>query len=487
VNRPNDQATVLAGYLKGDPANPNDARGDFVVGRHGASDGWAQSATVGASPWYYTVTAKGELFQGANVFDLCRDAKLKWDWNFLAIRQIATVGHTLGGETLHTKIHRLPSRTKLALVNGSALLQDLGSLAAWEWDKTELDLSFRSLSSAFERCLDTSREPILSLSAGYDSRLLLALCLRFGCSPTLVTMGASVASDVKVAAILARQVGLPGERIDVVGADYVKHGEEISHTTSGVKTAGDWHTWLYNKNIGVSDRVHLVGSNGEFARTFYSDTITRSAAFRRTGRAGAAWYFRARALNRARKFSQATSIPSLAGLSSVLGSLHLPTQRYPAIAVAALDTFYATERVRHFIGSGLACYGQFSRPRSPFLDLDWMKPIAALRRDIKEQNRYHLAAIKHFAPALLDVPFNRDPDGGASVTYSPFSALSASKDLEELLIESAPLDFLLDRNSRMKSLSAAGAQRVNLVSLLLTMHFASLNAAKVHDTRRATT
>lgn len=66
-----DGATMLlAGYLIGDATQPQDARGDFVVGEQNASDGWAMSPAIGAFPWYYTVTPKGQLFQGANVFEL---------------------------------------------------------------------------------------------------------------------------------------------------------------------------------------------------------------------------------------------------------------------------------------------------------------------------------------------------------------------------------------------------------------------------------
>jgi hypothetical protein len=40
------------------------------------------------------------------------------------------------------------------------------------------------------------------------------------------------------------------------------------------------------------------------------------------------------------------------------------------------------------------------------------------------------------------------------------------------------LDFLLDRRARISALRDKWADRMSLVSLLLTMHFASINAQK---------
>ena len=437
------------------------------------------SSVIGAFPWYYTVSPRGELIQGSNVFELCAAAKLGWQWNTAAVSQIAAVGHTLGSHTLHPKIFRLPAHTKVRLIDGAIKLESVDPFSAWDWDETELDDGFKTLTDAFSACLEASREPILSLSAGFDSRLLLALSLRAGCSPSIVSMGSSAAADVKVAKLLARRVGLPVEQIDLSAADYLEHGEQISRTTSGVKTAGDWHTWLYNNHIGAPDRIHLVGSNGEFARTFYSDFLTRSKLFRVSGRRGVTAWLAIKALNRLRKFPRGFWFGAQVGLGPVFDSLRLPRQEYPKSALPCLDTFYAIERVHHFIGSGLVCYAQFSKPRSPFLDKSWMKEIATLRRPWKEGNRYHLAALNKFAPHLLDIPFNQDPDGGALVSYSPFAKLCRTREVEELLVESDPLDFLLDRNARIAAMRDARADKFSTVSLLLTMHFASINARRV--------
>ncbi len=84
-----------------------------------------------------------------------------------------------------------------------------------------------------------------------------------------------------------------------------------------------------------------------------------------------------------------------------------------------------------------------------------------------------------FAPHLLDIPFNQDPDGGALISYSPFAKLCRTREADELLVESDPLDLLLDRNARIAAMRDARADKFSTVSLLLTMRFASINARRV--------
>lgn len=470
------ESTVLAGYLTGDPGRPNDAGGDFVAGNRHPTHGWAISSVIGAHPWYFTVSPRGELLQGPNVFELCEVARYAWSWNMAAVSQIAMVGHTLGSHTLHPKIFRLPANTMVRLVNGAVELTKTDTLASWRWDETELDNSFNTLTDAFSACLESTRTPLLSLSAGYDSRVLLALCLQAGCSPTIASMGSGEVTDFKVANLLAQRASLSVEQIDILPSEYLKYGLQISRATSGVKTAGDWHTWLYSKRIGSPDRIHLVGSNGEFARSYYSDALTRSRIFRVSGRDGVTTWLALKAINKLRKLPMNLWFMASVEWGLVFESLRLPEEKYPNSAVASLDTLYALERVHHFIGSGLACYAQFTKPRSPFLDKAWMREIAGLRRPWKEADRYHVAVINKFAPHLLDVPFNQDPDGGKLVSYSPFSKMSQSTQIEELLVESNALDFLLDRNARISAMRDRRADKFATVSFLLAMHFASMNA-----------
>jgi hypothetical protein len=470
---------LLAGYLIGAESAPETAAGDFVIGDPDTQAGWAMSSTIGAVPWYYTLDRAGQLHQGGNVFELCRTAQLDWEWNFTAIKQIAAFGHTLGRHTLHPRIFRLDAHAQVGLANGQVQVEAIDPMSTWQWDCTPLDPTFTTLTNAFTACLEGAETPLLSLSAGFDSRLLFALCLHFGVAPRIACMGPATATDFKVASILAARTGTKVERVDLDQNAYLANGAAISWVTSGTKNAGDWHTYLYSQQLDAADKVHLVGSNGEFARSFYRDVLTRAPLFDRAGRSAVRSYFAVRAINRLRKYPSGVVAAGLGEIASVFGAFDQAHTRYPKSSLACLDAFYAIERVRHFIGAGLACYAAFCKPRSPFLDGAWMKSIAALARENKQADRYHRAAIRKFAADLDEVPYNTDPDGAANVSYSPFAKLSQSALTADLLIESSDLDFFLDRNARIAALRDRFCDRPSLVSLLLTLHFASAHARRV--------
>jgi hypothetical protein len=465
--------SLLTGYQTAGPGR----EGDNVSGSMNAAHGYAVSTLVGAFPWYWTVTADGRLLQGNNVFELCRQADMAWRWSDTAISQIALVGHTLGTHTLHRNIYRLPPDCRLSFAGGKARLDKFDSFAQLVWGQTNLDERLCDLPESFKQCIDSSVEPILSLSGGYDSRVLLALCKHFGCRPLIVTMGSAHACDVKLAKLLARRVGASVQQIELRPEDYVSCGEEISRTTSGVKTAADWHTWLYNKQLNEPTKTHLVGSNGEFARTFFTDAVTRRPLFRASGRIGAQAWLWLKAANRLRKYPKSLRRAGAIKLAGILSDLKLPPTSSPRNALDCLDVFYATQRVHHFIGSGLACYSQFCRPKSPFLHRRWIENAAALKRCFKERSRYHCAVVDKVCPELSSLPYNRDPDGGVALSYSPFDEVALNPDVEQLLIESSHLDHVSSRRARIEALGET-AHRRNTVSFLLTMHFAGMNAAK---------
>lgn len=471
-----DNENLLTGYRSKNKTHLEYQDGDFVVGDLDSINGFAISSVVSAFPWYWTITPEGKLLQGPNVFDLCATAKIGWEWNFPALNQIALIGHTIGTHTLHKNIFRMPPNSRLTLNNGKVQIQQIDSLSNWLWNSRDLDTEFKALSEAFQICIDNDHEPMLSLSAGYDSRVLLALCVKFGCSPIISTMGTNAATDVKVARMLTKQLGHVMEQVEIEGDDYIRFGLQISKASSGVKTAGDWHTWLYSYHLGERKRVHLVGSNGEFARTFYSDFITRSLPYRFGGRM-AEWSWQAlKITNRRRKISSHVLSSIKINLGQVFVELFPSKNKYPKPSLECLDTFYAIERVHHIIGSGLACYNEFSNPRSPFLHKGWMQDAAALTRYWKTENRYHRACIEKFAPQLADIPNNQDPDNGQKISYSPFETLCSNQKTQSLIIESAELDFFIDRKSRIAALNDVRAYKLDTMSFLLTLHFAAANA-----------
>ncbi len=75
--------------------------------------------------------------------------------------------------------------------------------------------------------------------------------------------------------------------------------------------------------------------------------------------------------------------------------------------LSGLDRFYLQQRVRHFMGNGLALYRANVDCRTPFLDRDWCSAIAALPRHWKIGANWHRYAIWRNWPQLLDFPEER--------------------------------------------------------------------------------
>ena len=389
---------------------------------------------------------------------MCAAAGFAWEWNDVAIAQLALLGHTIGLHTLHPRIYRMPSDARLEFRDGKLTTTRLSPFSSWRWDEDELDESFASLKQAFEDCLSGEDQPILSLSGGYDSRLLLALCHWKGLRPHLFVSGTPDTSDRKIATLAAELMDLPIECIVLKPDDYLRHGEEISHATSGVKTVEHWHTWHYSRQLNDKSKLHLVGSNGEFARTYYNDWLSRSRVLRCLGLSGLRGYLLARMLSRARRYSRHHALSVFASIPSVLHSLETDLATYPSSFLPALDTFYATERVRHFIGSGIACYAEFTRPRSPFLDRSWMRSVAAVKRQWKEDDRYHRMATEALASPLARIPYNCDPDGGPPRKHSAFNDLVDLTSTRDFIIESDQLGYFLPQAERIKIFSGGATQ-----------------------------
>lgn len=238
--------------------------------------------------------------------------------------------------------------------------------------------------------------------------------------PQLSVMGFDDSTDVVIARRLADGAGLPLDVFQLDGEDCLREGVAIAKATSGVKTAVNWNTYLYSSKTGGAGVPHLVGSNGEFARTFFFDHQKMARPVAMLGSSAVPLYWAARCLRRAAKFSRFN--PLLSGRLNVarrvLAAAPIDARWGAPNFLTGLDTFYSGQRVRHFIGGGLACYAAFGEPRSPFLDGRWLREVAALGRHWKMGGAYHVESTRRLQSWLIDHPYNQLP-GGARRLLSP--------------------------------------------------------------------
>lgn len=452
----------------------SELRGDFVLiasDPHGAT---LLSSYTSALPYYYAASTHGDLIHGANVFDVAKRAMVPWRWNLRAIRCLALYGHTLNDDTLCEGVFRLPRAARVFAREGLVFRESL-PVRQFAWDcEGSQESAFQELRRGFEAWTSQAARVHLSLSAGYDSRLLLALCLSVGITPLVSVMGSDDSTDVLVAQAICRKVGLPLEVIRLDGRDYLRLGSSIARTTSGVKTAINWHTYLYGQSKDFSDGVHMVGSNGEFARSFFFDRPQfNSVTTRASGRALRAYWF-VRCIRRAVKFSRHNPLVgwNLPCAADAARRAHIDPDWGTATLLPALDAFYAEQRVRHFIGGGLACYAAFGSPRSPFLDAPWIRAVAAMSRHHKQRSRFHADSTDRLNRDLAEVPYNRLPGGQVGAGYHPFNDTVLSNEVTELLLESKHLDEWLSRSERDAILHDSRCDQIEERNLWLTLHFA---------------
>ncbi|WP_433532426.1 hypothetical protein ACQPYA_10515 [Micromonospora sp. CA-263727] len=460
-----------------------DLPGDFVLvaSRPGGGPRLIATSVLGIRPYFY-LDRPGPAQHGADVFRLARQAQLPWQWNLDALRAVAWFGHTVGTQTLHPRIRRVPP--------ASVLLHDgehwrVTTDRFWDDAFSAGRIRLDDAVDAFHTVLDEqlAHRPLISLSAGFDSRALLARALATGQTPDVLTMGHERSTDVVVAARIAAAAGLRHSVVQIRPDDYYRHATLIARLTGGTKTIGNWHTFLYCQGRPPHE-PHLVGSNGEFARTFFWDKGVVARGTGLGGRLAARAYWAARIGRRARRMAPFLPFLTPNGVRDAVAfsqrSLR-PVATSRANGLDVLDRFYATERVRHFIGNGLNLCGHFTLPMSPFLDARVIQAIAALPRTEKLGSNFHRRVIQRNAPALMAYPA-----GGVAVRpraeigywrrgqrnwvpYSPMKGVYRDPRATEILRDSPHIAEFLSPAGRSQ-VALAGSTEAK--EFLLTLHFA---------------
>ena len=471
------QARVWAAIVSDEaPAVP----GDFVIAGP-TTDGGTLLVTspVAARPYYWGRDARGRVFHGTTVFDVVQRAELPWRWNAPALRNLALLEHTLGDETLHPDVFRCPPATVMRFGPGGQLRQRRYLTPGRFFE------GCGGPDAALEVLVDVVGElsdgaPMVSLSAGFDSRVLLAALLRRGAAPRCATMGPAHATDVQIAGRIARRFGLRHDRVELDPHDYLRYGQQAAEVTSGTKSARHFHTFIYTQKLGLSpEELHFVGSNGAFARTDLFDAgclslladAVRWPLMHSVGLGRIALHTRGSAV---RKTALGRGI--IASARAWAKQATLP--RGPLNRLDELRTF---QRMRHFIGNGLAMYATATRVRAPFLDARWMRAVGPMSRRHKLGSNWHRFAIERLYPKLLafGVDDTHQPmrpraehlyrfRRGPTTVYAPCREVLALPEVHDRIIETPELDPLIDRPTRI---AATHTRDQPLMMLLLTLHF----------------
>lgn len=410
-----------------------DTPGEFWVADRQGDTIRLVASRNGIKPCFYTVR-DGRFYYGSTVDDVVKASNSPWQWNARAIASVACYWHTLGSDTMHARVSRLGA--------GEMVTWDGRALQRHTFAEPPVNRYPDPVAAATESLVEFVRRhgdgAILPLSAGFDSRTILAAFLSLGKKPLCFVMGHERSTDVRVARKIAARFGLELRVVPLAPEMYIQNRDRILARTSGTKTPGNWHTWVGAKTLGAEKGMRLFpGSNGEYARTFFFD---RGMIFRAANAFSSFSIpaFLSAKVRRSARFPSG-AVPELAYWSTPAGMKQLTSAlaaRYGQGSLGELiDTFYLKERVRNFIGNGIELYSDVFSVRLPFLQKEWIDAVRTMSREMRLNCRWHKFAIGKLCPALLEFPTDETgtPMGhresikeklfgaphGASVGYAP--------------------------------------------------------------------
>ena len=93
------------------------APGDFVLIAERGAESWIVSSVNCIRPYFYRLEDT-RFFHSETVFDLLKQASLKWRWNWNALADLWEIEHLVDNDSLHAAIHRVPPRTLIHFRDG---------------------------------------------------------------------------------------------------------------------------------------------------------------------------------------------------------------------------------------------------------------------------------------------------------------------------------------------------------------------------------
>jgi asparagine synthase (glutamine-hydrolysing) len=368
---------------------------------------WIVSSANGAVNYFYTVH-QSRFYHADTLAGIVDAAEMRWEWNWRTLADILLLEHSLEHDTLHPSIHRMPPASILHWDGDRIHMETRPWESLYPMKRATPDEAVEALNRETAKWL--TDETVISMSGGFDSRVLLSSMLKLGHKPrAFLTVGSAGSTDVEVSRAIANRFGIPIEVVGLDPADYIRYGPEISRLTNGTLTAGNWHVFIYEAKATTNlSSAFILGTNGEFVRSYLADygivtaigdTLAPSTAMRTF------W---------SRRVKPWLSPSELAGCNADLAEEFSESGRQTRIErlcklctpplSQGLDRFYLEQRVRNFMGNGLRLYSAHAAWRTPFLGREWTVLAWNLPRHWKRGNNWHRYALTRNEPALLDFP-----------------------------------------------------------------------------------
>ena len=232
LNPKNLASKIAAGY------KPSQLPGDFILIIEGQRCDRLPyvsliTSAVCATP-YYVYQLNNRFVHGKNVFQVVEQAKISWKWNNNALNSLALLSFCLGNDSLHQDVQRVdPASIYYYCQEQLTIIKDTFPTDIFNsGDCLSVDNALKIYNDVSDLYYG-DREVCLSLSAGYDSRALLASLLKRGIKPIVGTEGNIDSTDVKTASAIAKDLALEHRIIKLTEDDFIKYADLIVEVTSG--------------------------------------------------------------------------------------------------------------------------------------------------------------------------------------------------------------------------------------------------------------
>ena len=476
-------------------------KGEFTIVSANKDETIIITSLIGAMQYFYYYD--GFTFShGERIIDIVHERKLDWIWDWESLGDLCELENLTQDRTLHRDIKKVPAGTLLVFRNKLTLrsINLLNQMKLIEADPVDAVNVFNQETSRW-----VGPNPILSLSGGFDSRVILSSMLHQGIYPTIVTLGNKENSDMKVAEMIVNTFCLDHIRVKLSLEDLLEHGERISTITNGSKPACHWHTYIYPKKAGISkDNSFFVGTLGEFARSYYFDKGFISLLNDSISNAAQVTFWTLK-LSKHRTFYE-HELPYLCSeLGREIGSDGIKKRAHRNASLSCGDflsggcRYYLEQRVPNFYANGITMYNDSSSWRSPFHSIKWLEIIWSLSDHWKLGSNWHRLAITRNYPSLLNFPEEK----GLSKTkmlkkapplywlpimqrlkyksYDMSAEWYADKRIQEFILDnSSMLDELIDHSLSESIINEhmVSKNRTRAISFLLTVLYFKISLNK---------
>lgn len=393
-------------------------KGAFIVIAESMYETTIITSENGIVPYYYFYDGS-TLFHGSTVTAICAKSKLAWKWDFNALGDYLAMDHTIGESTLHPLIKRTQPGSIVSVKQGQLSINNSAD-SPNKIHRTHPDELIEEISQEVLHWWLPS-ECILSMTGGFDSRLLLAILISSGNRPQLLVCGQDSAFDLVVAKEISSRLKLDLIRSQVYGEDFLHAASSISRETNGLLPVSHWPGVLFAKE--AQSKVVFVGFNGEIARSYYDDngifSLMRYGMHSRGKQSQKFWI---------KKFYKAFMEtdygeinPDLAQQFSMDGHICrvnrlMGKERQFGLS---LDNVFSHQYIRHKTGADIAALSLLVRWVAPFFSHSWISMASNLPRQWKHGSMFHRYAIGKLAPELLFFPEEQNSSGNTTSSFPP--------------------------------------------------------------------